>query len=312
VLETSAFRGVPVTVLERLTDRGFVISVSEAALTETWAHSLREYERTKNRRKCRGLLFKRAHDLRHVVDVTHPIALTGSDAIERIRCHSHYQDEPPQNAQASALFAQHWRQVSGIGYTDEEWLQPGEEIERWLSEVDDLVFKLARPLSELLARDQADTLEDAQTFWKRPRADVLETLNTYLARTCWEFDDAVAERLDAHSRTAALRLYEAAKGARTPKVNDGVDSRFTVHLGENAYVLTETVTFSPWSTRAALTKRRGCVARKTSTSPCPTVRRGVPTHARPLARSNASARGSMALVRLTPDRHSVGFLADAK
>lgn len=64
VLDTNVFRGTPTEHLASLRNRGFTIRVSDLALPETWARSVRNYrDGTASRPMARGLLFTKEQQL---------------------------------------------------------------------------------------------------------------------------------------------------------------------------------------------------------------------------------------------------------
>jgi hypothetical protein len=89
VLDTNLFRGLDSPALDSLAataDKlGFKLSISETALTETWARSVSDYRNGVARAKARGLLFTRVQKVAPYVDPQYPVAVTGGFGVTRVR-----------------------------------------------------------------------------------------------------------------------------------------------------------------------------------------------------------------------------------
>ena len=245
VLDTNTFRGLPVPQVASVAERGFKLSVSETAIEETWARSAREFGLGKSRQDARGLLFGRARKLLPYIDEAYPVAPSGEYAITRIR----QQVGEAVNAKTAAECAEHldalkhcWRTITGVGFTDEAWLESGRNHGAFLAEVDDLLADLARREDDIWADKDETTREEfrlrREEFGALPGADKLATIRAY-ARETWAFSERVAERLDALVSVTAWRLHVAAGGAQMPAENDGSDNRLLIHLGEGFVLLSE-------------------------------------------------------------------------
>ena len=238
VLDTNAFRGLPRKDVERLASSGWRFVVSEVAISETLAASVRELERGLPRDRARGLLFKRAKLFARHVDPNYPIAVAGEHVFERVRrAISGVATDDGRSDQHVSYLDQFWRVLVGTEFLDEEWIAAGHHAEAWLTDVDAALHRLARREEDLWAKVKAP-VEEKRALW------LGLTYDEQLATLCERFradwgleDDAVADRLDAHVRFLAWRLHRAAKGIEMPKENDAPDFRFSVHLGEGFVLL---------------------------------------------------------------------------
>jgi hypothetical protein len=150
----------------------------------------------------------------------------------------------PEDAAYFTHLTDVWTRVSGVGMTDEEWLEAGAMAERHVNSMDDDLRSLARPERELRNRpippdvtqdeyEQSVTHYDSLTEPERRGA-----LKSYLAGTL-HFSDAVAERFDAYLSVATLRLGLAAIEARSVATNDGADMLLLQHIGAGFMLLSD-------------------------------------------------------------------------
>jgi hypothetical protein len=244
VLDTNMFRSLTDDQLASLASRGFELSISEIAIGETWARSAREYKEGKARTAARGLPFGRAKKLKAFVDEEYPIALTGADALERIRQQvDGVVAEESESGQRASAFKNTWPILTGIGYTDEEWVADGERLSLWLDKLDTDLVHLAKKDEDLWTEARGrgvgeESIEAMKKTWAGYSEErQLKELRAHF-RDTWGWEPALAERLDAHICTHAWRLHVAAYAREMPKRNDGADFRLTVHLGEGFILLT--------------------------------------------------------------------------
>ena len=243
VLDTNAFRGLRRKEVEELAGRGFTFVVSEIALSEAMAASVREFEAGRPRDRARGLFFKRAKLFARYVDPEYPVAVAGGHAIERIRnATTGVFDADSENAKHAEHLRQVWHVLVGIELLDEEWISAGHEAERWLAHLDAELQSLARREAELWNGVPDEIAEKRAGWLALSEEERLGHLREYLLST-WAFDEAMTDRLDGHTRFFAWRLHQAALGREMTKENDAADLRFIVHLGEGFLLLSGDASF---------------------------------------------------------------------
>jgi hypothetical protein len=245
VLDANMFRGLSTSALDNLRRRGFVISVSETAIAETWARSVKEYRTgAMSRGKARGLLFKRSRNLREFIDAEYPVAVVGPDAIERIwQTMNGGLDLSSPSGKAVSWLKWHWSNLTGVGYTDEKWLAAGLAHGRVLEELDEFFAANLVREKDMLARLPPQQRDATRTAWAALSDEQkVANLNAYARRHTKPYPperaEELAERIDAMLRSGVWRIFLASSGRQMPKENDGPDLRLLVHIGEGAILLT--------------------------------------------------------------------------
>jgi hypothetical protein len=214
VLDTNAFRGLQVAEIERIASLGFKFSVSEMAISETMAASVREYRAGLARDRARGKLFKRVKAFAPYIDSARPIAVVGAHAINRVRLATGLTVDEAVLSGHDTYLLDLWRTMRGIELTDEEWLQNGDIAERWLAALDAELSSLARPFSDLWSNVK-DDVDTKRADWNAASDETkLTAIHTHIVQA-WGLDDATANRLDAFVRFFAWRLLRARESLRT-------------------------------------------------------------------------------------------------
>jgi hypothetical protein len=241
VLDTNVYSYERPDNLARLAGRGLVLRASDIALLEAWAKSVREYQGGMPLKQARGMLFTRARAVAPYLDKRAPIAVSGN-RVEAIKAMA--EGRPYDDAEGKR-YARHigelWDTLVGPGMSDDLWIRNGTVAQKYLDELDERLFLLARREEELRknpvpAGVDPATLAVGYQAWDSFTGDEQLALLRDYARESWKLSDAAAERLDGHIRVTALRLHLGALGTRMPKKNDGADAALTIHLGEG-YVL---------------------------------------------------------------------------
>jgi hypothetical protein len=111
----------------------------------------------------------------------------------------------------------------------------------------------------------------------------------YLLST-WAFDEAMADRLDGHTRFFAWRLHQGALGREMTKENDAADLRFIVHLGEGFLLLSGDASFVRFVDESGTHQVPWFAAFRILMTPCRTGHRGEGALTKQPARS-AAVRG---------------------
>jgi hypothetical protein len=178
------------------------------------------------------------------LDAEVPVALDGGLLTHRIVAEADgkppYQEADRRQRDLREL----WSRVTGVGMTDEEFVATGTVANEFLDELDRNFAALALGEEELRKKPpptdvDLGALASAYARWDNQLSDEerLGELRRYVAKS-WRLSALAAERLDAHVCTTAYRLQAAARGARTPKKNDGADVSLTIHLGSGCILLT--------------------------------------------------------------------------
>lgn len=237
VLDTNAVRALDASVASKLTADGRLLSISEVALIELWAASVRSLADGASRARARGLLQVPIRRLNKFVDPIYPVAVVRTPALQRVE---HQVGGPPPSKEVTdyvAMRTAEWRLVASGAWNDEEWIAQGRIYQRWLDDIEGQFAKLAR------RSDQASR-EDAPVDGgeRRKRYEALtkdERRDAYLAfaREAVPVSPAAEERVDLWHRFLGQRLFEAAQGSRSPKDNDGADSMTLIHVAEGAVLV---------------------------------------------------------------------------
>jgi hypothetical protein len=244
VLDTNIYSFARIDDLARLAGRGLVLRLSDIALHETWARSVREYqEKGTPLKKARGVLFKRASSVAPYLDKGTPIAASGGALARRIIAQTDGTSIDSKDQRYFRHLNDVWEKLLRGDMSDELWIENGQVAKKHLDELDQNLFDLARREEELRKNPAPDgvdaaTLAAQYAKWDSLTGDEQLALLREYAKTTWNLSDATAERLDAHVHTTALRLHLAALGARMPKENDGADAALTMHIGDGCVLLT--------------------------------------------------------------------------
>ncbi len=235
VLDTNIAAFSPVDELERLASR-FTLRVSETALVERWAQSVRAHE--KSRERGRGQLFGRFSSIAPLLDPETPVEVCGRALIQIIAAQADGQELPREAVEHVEDVEANWRAIVGVGLTDEEWLEVGRRLEeQYLAPLDDNLRDLARPARELARRVGPELREQNALFDALPDDEQLEHMRRHVADSL-HLSPAAIERLDGAIRNMAVRMQSAAMERRPVKRNDGADLGLLGHVGLGHFVLT--------------------------------------------------------------------------
>jgi hypothetical protein len=245
VLDTNVYRGAPTEKLAALRSRGVVVRVSDLALYEAWARSVREYrEERMSRQQARGLLFARAKSVAPYLDAQTPIAATGGALARGVIAQVDGGALKPRDLRYLEHLPELWGRLIGVGLSDEEWIQAGIDAQKHLEELDANLFDLARREDDLRKNPVPDDVDPADLPGQYDLWDSLSDEQRFAAvrdylKATWTMTDAVADRFDAHIAVTARRFQAAAAGARMPKRNDGTDAALTMHIAEGCILVTD-------------------------------------------------------------------------
>ena len=234
VLDTNVYSYAPAEELRALVERGLTLRVSEVAVLEGLAASVREYETGAPRAKARGKFFSRARAMDRLLDKQSPLAFAGPVVMGRVVALVDGGALPADGEQYAARMLRMWEQSIGPGMTDEEWIANGTSALAHLAERDKRLSALARRDDAIRAGRASEQFAE----WDRLTEPQRLAVTTEHVRRSTGFSDDVAERFDAWIRCMGLRLHAARTGARMPKENDGADVPLTMHLAEGAVLVT--------------------------------------------------------------------------
>jgi hypothetical protein len=293
VLDTNIYSFARAADLQHLSSRGLVLRVSDVALLEAWARSVRQYAEGEPLRKARGTLFARARSVASYLDKETPIAVGGGQLTRLIVARADGTRYDSEGARYIRHLHARWRTLVGPGMSDEQWIANGRVAQGHLDKLDREFMDLARREEELRKKPPPNDVDPATLPALYEQWDALSSveqlalLRDFLKDT-WRLSEAAAERLDCHIRVTALRLHLAALGARMPKENDGADVSLTLHLGEACVLVTNETHSSTSSTSRRPSKGHGCDVWTTSTT-YPTDSPGARTLTKPRVGSSASS-----------------------
>lgn len=195
-------------------------------------------------------MFGRARRLHPFLDAERPLTLGGGLLSQRIVAMADGKGAVSAAEEYAEYLVEMWRRVSGIGMVDEEWLKVGQIAHEFLEGIDENLIDLLQRDNVLDAKTEqhirriadpreAAALNEQFVRWKAASEEMRFRESCAFAVETWQLSDAAAERLNAHICCAALRIREAARGARFPKKNDGADVSLTIHLGEGCVLVTQ-------------------------------------------------------------------------
>lgn len=103
VLDTNVAAFTPVRDLERLTERGYILRVSEGALLERWVQAVREYDQS--RAKARAKFFRRFRSIAPFLDRDTPVAVGGGHLLRGIIAQADGQPHPTATEERVQAYA---------------------------------------------------------------------------------------------------------------------------------------------------------------------------------------------------------------
>ncbi len=224
----------PIDRLKQLHERGLRLRVSDVALQEALAASVREYQRGMPLKRARGKFFGRAKAVAPYIDREKPIEVTSSPAIGEIRAHMDGVPLGPEDAAYIRRMNAFWPKIIGPGMHDQEWVVNGESALEFLDLRDKVLIGLGRLDNDIRTGKPPERYE---TWDSLNDEEQLTYLYDYV-RATGRHSEGVAERLDASIRSFAWRLHVARKGARMPKDNDGADLALTQTIGQGCVLVT--------------------------------------------------------------------------
>ena len=239
VLDTNCVWRPPWKLLEEWKSAGVRVSISEVALMESWARSVREFEAgAKSRAAARFHLFGRMRKIAPYIDAHYPIAILGAAAIRRVQADADGHPIPEETITHIDEARHSWRVVVRDLVADELWTSGGQESEQFLARIDAGFAKYCRPIEHLLAErfdDSADRERARQALADPQDNELRRAMVAHVA----EGYGSAAERLDAVIRVQAWRFLNADHLLGAARENDAPDMRLLVHLGEGAVVCSD-------------------------------------------------------------------------
>lgn len=235
VLDTNVAAYASLEQLLPLERFGLPVSISDMALSETWASSVRSNKPSK--------LTARFRKIAPLIDPTYPVAVGGAMAIAQARwlASDGRLRPPPELVDYQAHAREAWERILSGDLPEGEWRAVGSWTNAFLDDTDARHTKLVEPLREKLrnrARQRGDDVETLERSLEEIPPTRLRIFNILAIRDVYGAD--VGDRLDALSRVLAWRGLTddpLAKG----KKNDGADYRLLLHLAEGAMVITDEV-----------------------------------------------------------------------
>jgi hypothetical protein len=225
VLDTNIFGFEPLGEFAKLADRGMVLRVSEVALYERLAASLRDHDEGVPLERTRDKFASRARAVAPYLEATTPIALGGANLTRRIVAQAD-ETAPDERAETwAADLISLWRRVVAGEMSDEHWHRAGNVARDMLDSWD----------ADHLALCNDDEVQIGDVQWGQiPENE----LRSELRAIGGAFSDAAVERLDAQLCSVSYRVHQAKWGARGPKKNDGADLSLPIHIAEGCFLLT--------------------------------------------------------------------------
>ncbi|HEY3821810.1 MAG TPA: hypothetical protein VGL81_31810 [Polyangiaceae bacterium] len=227
VLDTNVYRWSHLDKLARLADRGDVLRVAETSLYECLARSVEDDDR--------GALFNRARAVAGLLDPVAPIALGGANLTRRIVATVDGRPLDRRGLVVADGLQGLWRSIVSGRLTDDQWRDAG-RIQR------EALDGLDKAHAELCLNRE---IQVGDAVWRDvPVEDARRELRAAFATHGLKADgfdhvsEEALERIDGNLLSIGFRVYQAKKGARTPKKNDGVDASLALHIGEGCFVVT--------------------------------------------------------------------------
>lgn len=249
VFDTQYFRGlgrhVAAAVLPELQRRGFSVSVSFSAFTETWAHA---------RRKRRpGLFFGPGRAFAPFVDPDYPIAASSADLFIRLGM------TPPNPDVRRTVFEEmmlrSWKHVCTSNSGDPFYRRGGELAAEEVKDRRAVWLKLCRTWTEKgeakvrrarSERRRAELREvnarQDEILRRAPPAKIAKAMHRYLISahpTPGMAPPDVGERFDAYLRVMGASFLRTGGGNATAAANDAQDVLQLMHVGEPAILVSK-------------------------------------------------------------------------
>lgn len=248
VLDTNIAAFAPLAEIAELQRFGLPISVSEVAVSETWARSTRSVAVDGvDTQLAKGKLVRRFPKLAPYLDPDYPVALAGLAGVVRasLMASARAQVEPRAFAEferAMRAWADYWQLLMGGELSDEQWMHGGQACAAYLSSLDAKHAFLARSLDEKLRDRYQDPEERAAAQAELDAADPDDVRRFSILAIRAAIKKAtivdISERLDAYIGVTTWRAVHAEEALARPEENAGADHRLLVHLAEGAVVLT--------------------------------------------------------------------------